>query len=123
MIEASGLTKRYGRAVAADGLSFEVLPGCVTGFLGANGSGKSTTMRMIMGLDAPDAGQATIGGRAYRELRWPLREVGSMLEARSFHPGRQRAQSPARAGGEQRHPAGPGGGGARHRRPDLGRGP
>ena len=92
MIEARGLTKRYGRAVAAAGLSFEVLPGCVTGFLGANGSGKSTTMRMIMGLDAPDTGQATIGGRAYRDLRWPLREVGALFETRAFHPGRRADQ-------------------------------
>src|SRR5580704_4398371 len=92
MIEARGLTKRYGRTVAVDGLSFEVRPGTVTGFLGPNGSGKSTTMRMIMDLDSPQAGQATIGGRRYRELRWPLREVGALLEARGFHPGR-----PARA--------------------------
>jgi len=60
----------------------------VTGFLGPNGSGKSTTMRLILGLDAPDAGQARIGGRRYRDLRWPLREVGALLEARAFHPGR-----------------------------------
>jgi ABC-2 type transport system ATP-binding protein len=88
MIAVKSLTKRYGRVTAVNSLSFDVTPGTVTGFLGPNGSGKSTTMRMIMGLDAPDAGQARIGGRAYRELRWPLREVGSMLEARSFHPGR-----------------------------------
>jgi ABC-2 type transport system ATP-binding protein len=88
MIAVKSLTKRYGRIAAVSSLTFDVTPGTVTGFLGPNGSGKSTTMRMIMGLDAPDAGQATIGGRAYRELRWPLREVGSMLEARSFHPGR-----------------------------------
>jgi ABC-2 type transport system ATP-binding protein len=92
MIEASRLTKRYGRTVAVDGLSFDVPPGTVTGFLGPNGSGKSTTMRMIMGLDTPDGGQARIGGQRYRELRWPLREVGALLEARGFHPGR-----PARA--------------------------
>jgi ABC-2 type transport system ATP-binding protein len=60
----------------------------VTGFLGPNGAGKSTTMRMIMGLDRPDTGRATIGGKSYAELRWPLREVGALLEARSFHPGR-----------------------------------
>jgi ABC-2 type transport system ATP-binding protein len=60
----------------------------VTGFLGANGSGKSTTMRLILGLDAPDRGQARIGGRPFRDLRWPLREVGALLEARAFHPGR-----------------------------------
>ncbi|MEP7025319.1 MAG: ATP-binding cassette domain-containing protein [Actinomycetota bacterium] len=88
MIKADGLTKRYGRTAAVDRLSFEVAPGSVTGFLGPNGSGKSTTMRMIMGLDEPDAGRATIGGRRYSELRWPLREVGAMLEARAFHPGR-----------------------------------
>ena len=88
MIEARGLTKRYGSTVAVDGLSFDVRPGSVTGFLGPNGSGKSTTMRMIMGLDYPHAGQARIGGRPYRELRWPLREVGALLEARAFHPGR-----------------------------------
>src|SRR5215469_2220882 len=100
MIEARGLTKRYGRTVAVDGLSFDVRPGTVTGFLGPNGSGKSTTMRMIMGLDFPHAGQARIGGRRYRELRWPLREVGALLEARSFHPGRSaRAHLAALAAG------------------------
>jgi ABC-2 type transport system ATP-binding protein len=65
-----------------------VRPGVVTGFLGPNGSGKSTTMRMILGLDAPDAGRVRIGGRRYQELRWPLREVGALLEAKAFHPGR-----------------------------------
>jgi ABC-2 type transport system ATP-binding protein len=88
MIEARGLTKHYGSTLAVDRLSFTVRPGTVTGFLGPNGSGKSTTMRMIMGLDAPDAGQARIGGQPYHELRWPLREVGALLEARAFHPGR-----------------------------------
>jgi ABC-2 type transport system ATP-binding protein len=88
MIEARGLTKRYGSTLAVDALSFDVRPGMVTGFLGPNGSGKSTTMRLIMGLDAPDAGQVRIDGRRYRELRWPLREVGALLEAKAFHPGR-----------------------------------
>ena len=60
----------------------------VTGFLGPNGSGKSTTMRMIMGLDAPDDGQVTVNGRRYRQLPWPLREVGALLEAKAIHPGR-----------------------------------
>ena len=92
MIEVRGLTKRYGSTVAVDRLSFDVPPGAVTGFLGLNGSGKSTTMRMILGLDAPDAGHARIGGQAYRQLRWPLREAGGLLESRAFHPGR-----PARA--------------------------
>jgi len=88
VIEARNLTKRYGPTVAVDALSFDVRPGSVTGFLGPNGSGKSTTMRLILGLDRPDAGEVRVGGRAYRELRWPLREVGALLEARAFHPGR-----------------------------------
>jgi ABC-2 type transport system ATP-binding protein len=88
MIEVSDLTKRYGPMLAVDALSFDVRPGAVTGFLGPNGSGKSTTMRLILGLDWPDAGRARIGGRRFRDLRWPLREVGSLLEARAFHPGR-----------------------------------
>src|SRR5262249_56966267 len=88
MIEVRDLTKRYGSTLAWDELSFDVRPGMVTGFLGPNGSGKSTTMRLILGLDVPDAGQARIGGRRYRDLRWPLREAGSLLEAKAFHPGR-----------------------------------
>jgi ABC-2 type transport system ATP-binding protein len=88
MIEVRGLTKRYGTTLAVDGLSFDVQPGVVTGFLGPNGSGKSTTMRMILGQDIPDAGRATIGGRPYASLRWPLREVGAVLDAKAFHPGR-----------------------------------
>jgi ABC-2 type transport system ATP-binding protein len=88
MIEVRDLTKRYGATLAVDTLSFDVRPGTVTGFLGANGSGKSTTMRMILGLDRPDAGQVRIGGRRFGDLRWPLREVGALLEAKAFHPGR-----------------------------------
>ena len=88
MIEARGLTKRFGSVVAVDGLTFDVEPGRVTGFLGPNGSGKSTTMAMIMGLDRPNAGSVTIDGKNYRDLRWPLREVGGLLEANAIHPGR-----------------------------------
>jgi ABC-2 type transport system ATP-binding protein len=91
VIEARGLVKRYRSTLAVDNLSFDVRPGTVTGFLGPNGAGKSTTMRMIMGLDRPDAGQVRIGGKRYGELRWPLREVGALLEvsgSRAFHPGR-----------------------------------
>jgi ABC-2 type transport system ATP-binding protein len=88
MIQARGLTKRYGPVLAVDGLTFDVLPGRVTGFLGPNGAGKSTTMRLILGLDRPTAGTVTVGGRPYRGLRWPLREVGAMLESGAVHPGR-----------------------------------
>jgi ABC-2 type transport system ATP-binding protein len=88
MIEARGLTKRYGDKLAVDDLSFTVRPGVVTGFLGPNGAGKSTTMRMILGLDAPTGGSVTVNGRPYREHAAPLREVGALLDARAVHPGR-----------------------------------
>jgi ABC-2 type transport system ATP-binding protein len=88
LIEARGLTKHYGETTAVSDLSFDVAPGQVTGFLGPNGSGKSTTMRLIMGLDRADAGQVTLNGRVYRDLPWPLREVGALLEAKAIHPGR-----------------------------------
>ena len=88
MIEAKGLTKHYGDKHAVEKLSFTVRPGVVTGFLGPNGSGKSTTMRMIMGLDAPTAGDVTVKGKHFKNLQWPLREVGALLEAKAIHPGR-----------------------------------
>ncbi|MEV7422576.1 ATP-binding cassette domain-containing protein [Streptomyces sp. NPDC091212] len=88
MIEAHGLTKRYGDKTAVADLSFAVRPGVVTGFLGPNGAGKSTTMRMILGLDAPTAGRVMVNGKHYAAHRAPLHEVGAMLEARSIHTGR-----------------------------------
>ena len=88
MIEVRGLTKRFGGVVAVDDLTFDVAPGKVTGFLGPNGSGKSTTMSLIMGLHHPDSGEVTIRGQKYKDLRWPMREVGALLEARALHPGR-----------------------------------
>ncbi|MDQ6838911.1 MAG: ATP-binding cassette domain-containing protein [Actinomycetota bacterium] len=88
MIEAVGITKRYGSTVAVDHLTFTAGAGRVTGFLGPNGAGKSTTMRMIVGLDAPNSGGVTVNGRAYRDLRFPLHEVGALLEAKAVHPGR-----------------------------------
>jgi ABC-2 type transport system ATP-binding protein len=88
VIEARGLTKRYGAKLAVDDLTFTVRPGAVTGFLGPNGAGKSTTMRMIMGLDAPSAGTVTVNGKPYAEHARPLHEVGALLEARAVHTGR-----------------------------------
>lgn len=88
MIEATGLTKRYGSTLAVDGLTFSVGDGRVTGFLGPNGAGKSTTMRLIVGLDASSSGRVTVNGRSYRERRFPLREVGALLEAKAIHPSR-----------------------------------
>jgi ABC-2 type transport system ATP-binding protein len=89
MIEAHGLSKRYGPVVAVDDLTFTVAAGQVTGFLGPNGSGKSTTMRMIVGLDTPSDGSVTVGGRSYGSLRFPLHEVGALLDANAAHPGRK----------------------------------
>jgi ABC-2 type transport system ATP-binding protein len=88
MIEVHQLAKRYGAAVAVEGLSFTVHPGRVTGFLGPNGAGKSTTMRVILGLDAPTAGRATIGGQPYARLRRPLHQVGALLDAGAVYGGR-----------------------------------
>ncbi|HLH27658.1 MAG TPA: ATP-binding cassette domain-containing protein [Acidimicrobiales bacterium] len=87
-IEVSAAHKRYGEAVALDGLSFTVTPGNVTGFVGPNGAGKSTTMRAILGLDRLDSGTATVGGQEYRSLRHPLSHVGSLLDAGALHPSR-----------------------------------
>jgi ABC-2 type transport system ATP-binding protein len=92
MIEAHALTKRYGETLAVDNLSFTVQPGVVTGFLGPNGAGKSTTMRMALGLDHPSGGSVTINGTPYGEHRWPLREVGALLEAKAIHGGRSAYQ-------------------------------
>jgi ABC-2 type transport system ATP-binding protein len=87
-IEVNALRKRFGSAVALDGMSFTVLPGQVTGFVGPNGAGKSTTMRVILGLDAADKGTALIGGQPYRSLRHPLSHVGSLLDAAALQPSR-----------------------------------
>ncbi|GAA3476417.1 MULTISPECIES: ABC transporter ATP-binding protein [Streptomyces] len=88
MIEAVGLTKRYGAKTAVYNLSFQVRPGAVTGFLGPNGSGKSTTMRMMLGLDRPTSGHVTIGGHPFRSLPNAPRQVGALLDAKAVHGGR-----------------------------------
>ena len=88
MIEATGLTKRYGDKTAVDGIDFTVKPGIVTGFLGPNGAGKSTTMRLIVGLDRATAGSVTVNGKPYAALKAPLREIGVLLDAKAVHTGR-----------------------------------
>ena len=88
MIEARGLTKRYGDKVAVDHLSFTVEPGRITGFLGPNGAGKTTTMRLILGLDYPTDGRVTVHGKEFRRLAHPMREVGALLDAKAVHGGR-----------------------------------
>jgi ABC-2 type transport system ATP-binding protein len=87
-IVVSGLTKVYPKVRAVDDLSFTVRPGRVTGFLGPNGSGKTTTLRMMLNLVTPSQGGATIGGVRYADLAQPLGAVGAVLEASSAHKGR-----------------------------------
>jgi ABC-2 type transport system ATP-binding protein len=101
-IEINGLSKSFGTVRAVDNLSFTVEPGRVTGFLGPNGSGKTTTLRILLGLVHASAGSATIGGRDYRDLENPSDTVGAVLEATSFHPARRartHLRMAARAGG------------------------
>ena len=88
MIEARGLTKRYGSTLAVDNLSFAIEAGKVTGFLGPNGAGKTSTMRLMLGLDRPTAGQVTIDGTPFERLAGPMGEVGALLDARAMHGGR-----------------------------------
>ncbi|WP_018215882.1 ABC transporter ATP-binding protein [Salinispora vitiensis] len=88
MIEVCELTKQYGKKRAVNNLSFTVHPGQVTGFLGPNGAGKTTTLRIILGLHRATSGQATIGGRAYRDLPRGLRHVGALIDAGDVHGGR-----------------------------------
>src|SRR6202161_2356433 len=101
-IEINGLSKHFGEVLAVDDLSFTVEPGRVTGFLGPNGSGKTTTLRMLLGLVHPSAGTATVAGHRYQDLENPTSTVGAVLEATSFHPARRartHLRMAARAGG------------------------
>jgi ABC-2 type transport system ATP-binding protein len=88
VIGVHGLTKRFGPVLAVDELSFEVGAGTVAGFLGPNGAGKTTTLRALLGLVTPDGGTATINGNRYADLPDPSRQVGAVLEATGFYPGR-----------------------------------
>ena len=87
-LEVRGLTKRFGSTTAVESLSFAVEPGRITGFLGPNGAGKTTTLRTLLGLIRPSAGEALVTGVPYRKLADPVRTVGAVLEASSYHPGR-----------------------------------
>lgn len=84
-VEIAGLSKRFGSVQAVSSLSFVAEPGRVTGFLGPNGSGKTTTLSMVLGLTRPDSGTATIGGVPYVALDRPALTVGASLSA-DFHP-------------------------------------
>lgn len=88
-LEVRGLTKTFGQVTAVQELTFTARSGKVTGFLGPNGSGKTTTLRAVLGLVRPTAGTALIGGAPYGQLTSPRRTVGALLEATGFHPGRK----------------------------------
>jgi ABC-2 type transport system ATP-binding protein len=89
VIALDGLTKRFGDIVAVDDLTVQLGRGRVIGLLGPNGAGKTTTLRLLLGLVAATSGMATIDGRPYRALSEPIRHIGAVLEATSFHPGRR----------------------------------
>jgi ABC-2 type transport system ATP-binding protein len=102
LIEVRALTKTYGGQLAVNGLSFTAPAGKVTGFLGPNGAGKTTTFRCLLGLADPTSGTALIGGKNYRELASPRRQVGAVLESTGFHPtrtGRNHLRVVARSAG------------------------
>src|SRR3954452_7276416 len=116
-ITADGLTKDFGGIRAVDDLSFEIQPRRVVGLLGPNGSGKTATMRMLLGLVAPTSGRATIGGRAFVDLHEPAHQVGVVLETRPFHGGRTLTRPSAGPRHRGTHRAPTGRRGARTRRP------
>jgi ABC-2 type transport system ATP-binding protein len=107
VIEVRGLVKRFGPATVVDGLSFTVGTGTVAGFLGPNRAGKTTTLRMLLGLVRPTRGQAMIWGKPYRDLGEQRHRVGAVLEASGFHPGRTVAIISG-SGAPRRVPGGPG---------------
>src|SRR5882757_9443491 len=88
-VVARGLTKIFGRVTAVQDMSFTAPAGSITGFLGPNGSGKTTTLRLTLGLARPTCGDVLIGGTPYARLAQPRRQVGTLLEATGFHPGRR----------------------------------
>jgi ABC-2 type transport system ATP-binding protein len=87
-LEVRNLSKRYGRTLAVDDLSFAVEAGKVTGFLGPNGAGKTTTMRALLGLLRPTGGSVLVEGAPPVAMDAPLQTIGAALEATAFHPGR-----------------------------------
>ncbi len=87
-VTINSLTKRFGRVLAVDGLTFDAPSGKITGFLGPNGAGKTTTLRSLVGLVRPTSGQALIDGRRYQDLPNPRRVVGAVLESGASRPGR-----------------------------------
>src|SRR3954468_10242669 len=88
MITTPALTKSYGKTPVVRNVSLHCAPGTITGFLGANGAGKSTTLRMVLGLTRPDSGTSTIGGRPFSQLPNPTRLVAHVLDPSAINRGR-----------------------------------
>ena len=86
VVQAESLSKRFGKVLAVDGLSFALEAGTITGFLGPNGAGKTTTLRMLLGLAAPTSGRALVFDKLYSDIARPALLVGAVLEATDFHP-------------------------------------
>lgn len=84
MVQLTNLTKRYADKTAVNNISFQLNPGAITGFLGPNGAGKSTTMRMILNLAKPTAGNVAVGGKPYSSLDNPLKKIGAMVDANAI---------------------------------------
>lgn len=85
-ISVSNLSKRYGDVLAVDGATFEVPLGTICGFVGPNGSGKTTTIRMLLGLISPSEGSGSIIGNSIAHPEKYLKEVGAMIEGPAFYP-------------------------------------
>ena len=92
-ISLDGLTKRYGSHVAVENLTIEVPAGVVAGFVGPNGSGKTTTMAMLLGLVAPTEGAGTVLGHPLDDPGSYLHRVGALIEGPAFYPGLTGAQN------------------------------
>ncbi len=107
-VVARGLTKTFGRVTAVQDISFTAPAGAITGFLGPNGSGKTTTLRMTLGLIRPTGGEALIGGVPYARLACPRRQVGALLEFDRVPPGPPGPGPPAGAGRGGADPGPPG---------------
>jgi ABC-2 type transport system ATP-binding protein len=88
MIKARGPTKRYSDKLTVDQLTFTVEPGRITGFLGSDGAGETTTVRVILGLDRPTGGSVTVCDKEFSQLAYPMREAGALLDAKAVHGGR-----------------------------------
>ena len=81
MLEIRKLTKKYDEKIAINNLNFSLQEGVVTGFLGPNGAGKTTTMRLILDLATPTSGAVTIDGKHYKQLKYPLKSIGTLINA------------------------------------------